>query len=395
MSYKRLAIVTTHPIQYQAPWFRALASRTELDLRVFFCHQASQEEQASAGFGVKFSWDVPLLDGYEYSFLKNVASEPTISRYAGLDTPEIREILEREKFDAVIVNGWHYKSAWQAIRGCWQTDTPVMARGDSHLKTERAPLKKILKWPYYNWFIPKLDACLAVGSWSKEYYLHYGARPNRVFLVPHVIDENFFFSESASLSARRDELRRNWRLGDGSTVFLFSAKFIEKKRPMDFVKAVERASSKQENIMGLMVGDGPLRTECQAYAEQRNLPLRFTGFLNQSQIVSSYVAADALVLPSDGGETWGLVVNEAMACGRPCIVSDHVGSGPDMVIRGETGDIFPLSRVDALADLLAFYSGDRMRLCEMGHKAREMARKNSVDAAVDGVLQALEVVSKR
>ena len=110
---------------------------------------------------------------------------------------------------------------------------------------------------------------------------------------------------------------------------------------MDFVCAIEQAVRRNPRIQGLMVGDGPLRAGCENLVRERSVPIRFTGFLNQSQITKAYVASDALVLPSDGGETWGLVVNEAMACARPCIVSDRVGCGPDLVIPQETGSIFP------------------------------------------------------
>jgi glycosyltransferase involved in cell wall biosynthesis len=388
MIRKRIAIVTTHPIQYQAPWFRALAARTDLEMEVFFCHEATAEEQSAAGFGVRFDWDLPLLDGYSYSFLKNVASRPAIGKFSGLDTPEIKSIIRRERFDAVIVNGWHFKSAWQTFRACWQTGTPVMARGDSTLYNQRDPLKKILKWPYYRWFIPKLDACLAVGKWSREYYLHYGARADRVFIVPHVIDDHFFARESVGLKTERGAIRGEWGLAEEAAVFLFAGKFIDVKRPMDFVRAVEEAAGLDPSVMGLMVGDGPLRGACEAYSRQHHVPVKFTGFLNQSQIARAYVACDALVLAS-ASETWGLVVNEAMACGRPCIVSDMVGCGPDMIVGGETGDIFAVGDVGALAGLLALYAKDSARLEAMGEEARKMAHRNSVEVAVEGVLSAV------
>ena len=92
---KRLAIVTTHPIQYHAKWFAALAAHGEIDLEVIFCHQATSREQADAGFGVEFDWDVPVLDGYPYRFLKNVAPQPRVNGFGGLDTPEIKEIISR------------------------------------------------------------------------------------------------------------------------------------------------------------------------------------------------------------------------------------------------------------------------------------------------------------
>src|ERR1700730_13056179 len=122
----RLGILATHPIQYQAPWFRALAAQSEVDLRVLFCHKATPQEQALAGFGVEFDWDRSLLDGYEHSFLRNVASRPSVDRFRDLDTPEIREIISSGRFDAIIVNGWNYRSAWQAMRACWHTGTPLM-----------------------------------------------------------------------------------------------------------------------------------------------------------------------------------------------------------------------------------------------------------------------------
>src|SRR6185312_12451972 len=130
---KRVAIVDSHPIQYRAHWYRELAQRPEFDFEVLYSHQASPADQAKAGFGVEFEWDIPLLDGYRHRFLRNVAKHPGVTEFAGTDTPEIRGILVRERFDAVIVSGWHTKSYWQTIRACWQTETPVMVRSDSHL----------------------------------------------------------------------------------------------------------------------------------------------------------------------------------------------------------------------------------------------------------------------
>ncbi|MDQ3820868.1 MAG: glycosyltransferase family 4 protein, partial [Acidobacteriota bacterium] len=389
MRRRRLAIFTTHPIQYQVPWFRALALHSDLDLDVFFGHQATPREQATAGFGVEFDWDIPLLEGYQYRFLNNVAKEPRLSKFAGIDTPEIGNIIEREHYDAWLICGWHFKGAWQAIRACWRTKTPVMVRGDSHLHTPRHYLKKVLKRPFYRWFIPKFDACLAVGKWSKEYYLYYGASPTRIFLVPHVVDDNYFASESARLLPHRQELRKYWGLEDESVVFLFVGKFIDKKRPMDFVKAIARAAIDDGRVVGLMVGDGPLRTQCEEFVRYNNLPIRFAGFLNQSQMIRSYVAADVLVLPSDGGETWGLVVNEAMSCGRPCILSDQVGSGPDMIDLGKAGTIYPMGDTAALAILLTSYAENQLSLKKMSLSAQERARQNSVDVAVRGVMEAL------
>jgi glycosyltransferase involved in cell wall biosynthesis len=389
----RLAILATHPIQYQAPWFRALAEHTEIDLEVLYCHRATPQEQASAGFNVEFDWDVSLLDGYPHRFLRNVARKPSLNGFAGLDTPEIASIVKAEHFDAMIVNGWNYKSAWQAMRACWRTKTPVMVRGDSHLRTERSLLKKAAKLPLYRWFIPKVNACCAVGTWSRDYFLHYGARPDRIFIVPHVVDVDFFRKEAERLRSQKNELRRQWQLDEAATVFLFAGKFIEKKRPLDFIRAIASANNNGKRIMGLMVGDGPLRQACEDAVKTTNAPIRFAGFLNQSKMPMAYAVADALVLPSDGGETWGLVANEAMASGKPCLVSDRVGCGPDLIVPGETGDVFPLGDIVALSSLLGSYAERRSDLKEMGAKAEQESSRYSIGAAVEGLMDAINAVS--
>jgi glycosyltransferase involved in cell wall biosynthesis len=368
-----------------------MAAHPALDLEVLYCHRASPKEQAAAGFGIEFDWDMSLLDGYAYRFLRNVSKTPSIDRFSGLDTPEVSQILSQRRYDAVLVSGWHYKSAWQAIRACWDQRIPLMVRSDSHLYTQRHRVKTLVKALPYRWFISKLDACLAVGQWSAEYFLHYGARLDRVFIVPHAVDHSFEEVAQCVLP-QRTELRKRWQLKNTDTVFLFVGKFIEKKRPLDFVRAVQNASRSCAGVAGLMAGDGPLRERCERLVDEMRLPIRFTGFLNQSEISSAYIAADILVLPSDGGETWGLVVNEGMSCGLPCLVSDHVGCGPDLVLSGETGFVFPLGDVEALASRMADLAWRPRKIATMGANARQRVTRYSIPVAVDGVLRALSHV---
>ena len=190
------------------------------------------------------------------------------------------------------------------------------------------------------------------------------------------------------------QLRAQWKLPDAAVVFLWAAKFIPKKRPLDFLRAPRYRGAQRRRVHGLMVGDGPLRAESEAFAREHNVPVTFAGFLNQSEMVKSYVAADALVLLSDGGETWGLVVNEAMVCGRPCIVSDKVGCGPDL-ITSETGAMFPLGDVDRLAALMPEFAADRDGLRTRGEAAARKIKQYSTEAAVRGVLEAVHAVAQK
>jgi glycosyltransferase involved in cell wall biosynthesis len=387
----RLAILASHPVQYYTPWFRAMAADPRLDIHVFYCHRATAAEQGAAGFSVPFEWDTPLLEGHPHTFLKNVASTPTIRTFWGLNTPEIVSHIAGGNFDAVLVNGWHFYSAWQAIRACWKYAVPVMARSDSHLHTPLSPWKRALKWLPYRWFVPRLDACLAVGTWSRDYFEHYGASPDRVFIVPHVVDERLFGAASEQASSVRSELRARWRLRDDCLTVLFAGKFVPIKQPLGVLQAARTAVARGAQLQLLMVGDGPLRAECEQHAAQNGIPARFVGFLNQSEMPLAYTAADVLVMSSES-ETWGLVVNEAMHCGRACLVSDQVGCRPDLIVTGQTGDRFPVGDIEALASLFIEYAGNLQKVSDMGNAARKRVKEIGVAAAIEGVHDAAVAV---
>ena len=383
----RLAIVATHPVQYQAPWFARLAADPALDLTVYYGHRPTPEEHAAAGFGVPFEWDRPLLDGYRAAFLRNAARRPSLTRFFGVDTPEIGTRLSRATCDAVLVMGWHFLGAWQAFQACRRAGLPVLVRSDSHLRTRRSALTRGLKRMLYPPFIGRLDACLAVGTWSREYFEHYGASPERVFIVPHSVDPALWESHAPQ---PRDGLRRRFLLSEDAFVVLFAGKLSGAKRPLDPIAATAMAVRQGVRVELLVVGDGPLRQECEAAAMASGAPVRFAGFLNQSEMQQAYAVSNALVVPS--AETWGLVVNEAMTCGLPCVVSNAVGSWPDLVQPDATGDVFPLGNVEALAARILAWARDPEPVRVMGRRARERIAAFSPQGAAAGLNAALAKV---
>ena len=199
----KLAIVSTHPIQYYSPWFRFLAEQaprlrlrlapsdlpppilksrsalnslsasaeelrlrneepTEFSFEVFYAHRQTAKGQAEAGFGVEFEWDVPVLEGYPYRFLKNVSQRPGTDWFGGCDCPEIGEILVREGFTHVLLIGWHKKVFWQAFWAAKKAGIKVLSRGDSQLEITTSPLKRAAKFFAYRFLLPRFDAHLYV-----------------------------------------------------------------------------------------------------------------------------------------------------------------------------------------------------------------------------------------
>ncbi|MGE0704376.1 MAG: glycosyltransferase family 4 protein, partial [Vicinamibacterales bacterium] len=382
--------VASHPIQYQAPWYRELAK--VLDLEVFFCHEQDAQGHADAGFGVPFEWDVPLLEGYRHRWLRNVSSTPGVSRFSGCDTPEIAGVLATGGFDACIVNGWYLKSYVQAIRACRRAGIKVLVRGDSHLRTPRSTVKSALKYLPYRWFLGRIDAHLYVGRANREYLQSYGVADERLFFVPHFVDNEFFARRAAAARENGSAVQFRRQLGarESEVVFMFVGKFIEKKRPADFVRACALAASTVTSspVRGVMVGDGPLRAETERLAASLGAPVSFAGFRNQSQLPVCYAAADALVLASDARETWGLVVNEAMACGVPAIVTREAGCADDLIEEGSTGFTYTVGDVERLAHCMTRYaSADRTVMRE---RARARVAQYTVERAVQGTMIALQ-----
>ena len=387
----RVAVFATHPIQYHVPWFQALAARRELEFKVYF-GQVPDPTQQGVGFGVDFKWDIPMLDGYTSEVLDNVAATPSLGAFGGLDTPGVARALRQWRPDLAILTGWQSKMLVQAWWACARLGIPRIVRGESNAMLKRATWKRMMHRVWLRGF----DRFLAIGQANREFYLQAGIPESRIHPCPYFVDNQRFAAAARELRARRTHLRAKWSIPEGATCFLFCGKLIPKKHPIDLLQALQRAVAAGASAHVLIVGDGELMAEARALVERERLPATFAGFLNQTEIVGAYVASDCLALPSDTGETWGLVVNEAMACGIPAIVSDQVGCGPDLVSDGITGAVFPMGDVGALAQRLTELSADSSQLGTMGNAACERIFScYSLERATDGTMAALNAAMAR
>lgn len=361
----KLAVVATHPIQYHAPWFRALVAEGA-DLHVLFASIPDGAGQAE-GFGGCFEWDVPLLEGYSWSVLPQLRRSPRFGSFTGLWSRGVGWALAALSPDVVLLTGWNALPLVQGLRASIQLGLPTIVRGDSNALRPRP----VWKEAGHRALLSCFDAFVAVGRANRAFYERNGVRPDRIVDGGHFVDEDHFLSLRARELPRRFELRRRWGIPEGAFCPLFVGKLQPKKRPLDFIAALSDVVGRvpQGRIHGLVVGSGELYEEARRVAKANAVPLTFTGFLNQTEIGCAYAAADALVLPSDWGETWGLVVNEAMLFGLPAIVSDRVGSGPDLVSEGETGFVVPYARPDVLAERICELALDDAQRRLLGEKA--------------------------
>jgi glycosyltransferase involved in cell wall biosynthesis len=379
---RRLAVVVSHPIQYYAPLFRELAGRVSLE--VYFAQQVTAAQQGAAGFGGAFDWDVDLFSGYDSEFLDNVSRRPGPSRFEGADTPGIGQRLAEGRFDAVLVFGWYLKSFVQTIRAARRLGLPVMVRGDSQLGPPGA--KSVAKAIAYPTLLRVFDAALYVGASSRAFYEHYRYPTARLFHSPHCVDTDWFAARATAESGQA--LRSQLGIGRTEKAVLFAGKLVPFKRPLDVVDAWPLTASRPHI---LIAGSGDLDEALAARAQAIGAPIHRLGFLNQTEMPNAYAAADLLVLPSTTRETWGLVANEALACGVPIVVSDAAGGSPDLAGDGLAGRVFPMGDLAALAQAI-----DGVLVKPPPPEAlAARSQSHSLAAAANGVEIALAAVAAR
>ena len=392
----RLAIVAGHPVQYVAPWFTRLAREGEIFTKVFYLWDFGVAQARDPGFGVSVQWDIPMMEGYCHGFVDNRSSDPGNHHFLGYDNPSLAAELKAWEPDVVLLMNYAYLSYFRLLLDPRFWRTPFLFRGDSHdLARSRGPrlwagrlLRRLI--------FARFQGFLVVGTANAAYYRVSGVPRRKLFAAPHAVDNDRFLVAAEAARNQARDLRKQLALVSDQRVVLFVGKFQAIKRPFDLLEAFARLPADLPECAALVyVGDGnliePLRAGM-ALLGMRNV--HFLPFQNQSAMPSIYALGDVMVLPSQS-ETWGLVVNEAMNLECPVIVTDHVGCGPELVIPGRTGWIYPTGDVEALSRCLGEALADPEQLRAMGVAARKHVSSFSYDGVTAGLRQALAAVVRR
>jgi glycosyltransferase involved in cell wall biosynthesis len=342
------------------------------------------EEGYDPGFEQNVSWDVPLLDGYDYTFVENAASDPGTHHFRGIVAPELISTIEDWKPDAVLIFGWNYQAHLCALRH-FHGRVPVLFRGDSTLLDESPGLRKWLRRIFLRWVYRYVDVALYVGRNNRDYFVTHGFGDDELAWVPHAID-NERFANAERAEDKAAQWRRELGIPEQDHVVLFAGKLGPKKAPNVLIDAF--LGLEQERTHLAIVGSGPMEDELRERVGSHSR-VHFLGFQNQSRMPVVYRLGDVFVLPSRGpGETWGLAVNEAMACGRPVVVSSNVGCAPDLVDE-TNGAVVPPDDAAALREALENLLSDPEERRRMGERSAERIRNWSIDEAAIRTVEAV------
>ena len=331
----RLAVLITHPIQYFKPVFQALAQEEAVELLVVFGCDHGLRTSLDPDFGVPFAWDSSPAEGFPHGVIATVPLAALSDWRQAL--PLARQAVARIgafRPDAVLVFAYTPAYITLATSLLRLRGHRLMLRADGTDRAfVRSPLKSLLKDLGLRCWYGMFQHVFPIGSDSDDHFHRLGVPPTRRTAVAYAVDVDYFATQVAHWRPRRPALRRALDLPEEGLVLLWCGKITAVKNPALLVAGLERLEAAERSGLWLVVvGDGLLRQEFERQA-QRLLPgrCRFVGFRNQSELGSFYALADGLVFPSRQGETWGLVVNEALQFGLPVLVSDHAGCARDLV----------------------------------------------------------------
>lgn len=372
----KIAILNTHPIQYYSPLYRKLSMQGRLCLHVFYGWRGALDESFDPGFGKHVKWDIPLLDGYASTFVENVSSDPGTHHFSGIDNPGIIDAIKEYAPDGLLVYGWNYKTHLRALR-YFHGRIPIFFRGDSTLLDETGGPRTWIRRAVLYWVYRHIDVALYVGQNNRSYYKTHGLDDDQLTWVPHAIENERFADPDGIHAEKARKWRRELGIPDGAPTAVFAGKLESKKAPDLLLEAFRDLDHPDAHLV--MAGSGPLEDQLQA-----NLPanVHFVGFQNQSAMPVVYRLGGVTVLPSRGpGETWGLAINEAMACGRAVVASSRVGCVADLIDNGRNGFVFPSGNRSALSEALTNVLRDTKKMERMGRRSQTMIADWSIGEA--------------
>lgn len=384
---KKLAIITTHPIQYNAPLFRLLSQRGKINIKVFYTWgKGVLKNKFDPGFGQVIEWDIPLLDGYDHCFVNNTATDPGSHHFNGINNPDLIKELHLWKPDALLIYGWRFKTHLKLLR-YFKSKIKILFRGDSNLLDEDKgiSIKAFTRKLFLRWVYKNIDLALYVGKANKDYYLKYGLKKDQMLFVPHAVDMDRF-------CAKGENLRTQLNIPEHAIVFLFTGKLESKKNPLLLMESFAQLNKTETHL--LIVGSGALENSLKIrvlkFTESIQSRIHFLPFQNQQKMPAIYRTGDILVLPSRGpNETWGLSVNEAMATGKAVLVSDKCGCATDLVEDDFNGYIFNSDLENDLLQKMKLLTNNKNKLTIMGLNSLDKIQKWSFENASEAIESSL------
>lgn len=332
------------------------------------------------------NWVVPADEmTFPWQFLANGSSSNRLLVETRAACGMLLQLM-RTRPQAVICGGYNTLAAWvcffwsKVFRRRFVLWLESTARDERHPGRVKTWLKRL--------FVSQADGIAAAGRATVEYVKGLGAHEEQIFRAPMSTDNDFFAREAGEV--HREEEKQN--LGYPRRLILYSGRLDWKKGVFTLLQAYARIARKLPDVGLHIVGDGPERKNMEAFCKGANLRrVYFLGARQYHQMPSAYALADVLVLPTFS-DTWGMVVNEAFACGVPVVVSKVAGACDDLIVDGKTGFAVNSGDPVELADRILQIVLDPALRSRMSANCRSLIQEYSPEACAQGLLEAAQGV---
>jgi len=393
----KVAYLLSNPIQYQAPMLKKLSELENINLEVLFQSKRSLKPHKMPGFNVVAEWDVDLLEGYRYTFLPCLGSDEEFSFFKPWNFGLFKKFF-KEKYDVLWIHGYSSFFNLYAIVLAKSFGMKVLVRGESNLLNRKTNgLRYKLRRAFFYFLNKMVDGFLTIGSANREFYKHFGVPENKLFFAPYTVDNYFFQEKVAKGQDKIKEIKTELNLEENKLIILYASSMLARKHPEDLLQAYINLSPDGKappDAYLIFIGDGAQRAELERIKKELGWDtIKILGFKNQTELPAYYALSDVFVLPSNG-ETWGLVINEAMNAAKAVIATDQVGSGYDLIKADENGFVFSVRDVKALSAMLNKLIINPQLSKQMGEKSLAMINTWDIADTANGVRKACLAVMK-
>jgi glycosyltransferase involved in cell wall biosynthesis len=357
----RVGYIAGEPNPSRAPHLDRIAQHYEIDLTVIYAAPTVHRRE----WTLKLNHEPIILRGPRVPATRLLHHDYPL-------TPQIWRLLDRERFDVLVIGGWSLMATQLAIVWAQLHRVPYLLISENHFREDRPRWISALKQVVLPRIVRPASGYLVTGTLAREHQLHYGARADEITIFPNTIDVALYSRRADQLRARHDELRHALGVADGAVVITQVSRFVPFKGPDEAIEAVARARSLTEQPLHLvLVGSGPMRDELENRARDLDLSATFTGWRSGDRLLEAYAATDVFALFSRR-EPWGIVVNEAAAFGLPLVLTEGVGAAADLLFPGDNGELVRSGDVDGQARAIAKLAADAELRRRYGQHSREV-----------------------
>ena len=388
----RLGIVFTHPTQHHGPLWRKLNEQPGLSLEVLYLSSENQGSGDSFLGKRARAWDVDLLNGYTYEYLKDLSGKVPTKRKKTVISPGLLNKLTPQNFDAIFMQSFVNYSYRLTALLCKLRRIPLIMQNDASVMSDGryGRLRLVVMAVLYPWMNNLADYWLSCGDHNEIHLRHYGVSDDKIIRGCHPIDGDRFQRTIAAHPEEVQRIRQELTWDENTILYGFMGKYIERKNPFEFIDAIAKAHQRDPRIRGVLFGGGDLEPAITQRIAELNGEVINYGFVNQAKIPLYFAALDVFTCTS-WIDPHPLVVSEAMASGTPPILSDRCGNWgySDTVRHRYNGLVYPCGQSDALVETMLDMTDAETRQ-RYGDRSREVFGEQDLHCEVNAFLEAIE-----